>query len=171
MIYKWKNIKPRTEKAAFIAGSADLIGDVQLGEDSNIWFNTTLRGDIAPVIVGKGTNIQDGTVIHVDHDRPCEIGDFVTVGHGAILHSTKIGDNSLIGMGAILLSGSEIGQESVVGAGSLVTEGKKFPPRSLIIGSPARKVRDISDEDVKKIRANSDEYIHLGRETAKSNRD
>ena len=168
MILSYKNIEPDTSKAVFIAESADIIGDVTLGEDSNIWFNTTLRGDIAPIRVGKGTNIQDGAVLHVNHDMPCIVGDNVTVGHSAVIHAAKVGNGCLIGMGAILLNESEIGEESVVGAGALVTEGKKFPPRSLIIGSPARKVKDITDEDVIKIRANADEYITLGKETAKS---
>jgi carbonic anhydrase/acetyltransferase-like protein (isoleucine patch superfamily) len=168
MILSYKNIEPDTSKASFIAESADIIGDVTLGEESNIWFNTTLRGDIAPIKVGKGTNIQDGAVLHVNHNMPCIVGDNVTVGHGAILHGTTVGNGCLIGMGAILLNESDIGDESVVGAGALVTEGKKFPPRSLIIGSPARKVKDITDEDVIKIRANADEYINLGKETAKS---
>jgi len=168
MILSYKNIEPDTSKASFIAESADIIGDVTLGEESNIWFNTTLRGDIAPIKVGKGTNIQDGAVLHVNHDMPCIVGDNVTVGHSAIIHAAKVGNGCLIGMGAILLNESEIGEESVVGAGALVTEGKKFPPRSLIIGSPARKVKDITDEDVIKIRANAEEYINLGKETAKS---
>ena len=168
MIYNYKEKNPDFRKAAFIAESADIIGNVELGEDSNIWFNTTLRGDIALVKVGRGTNIQDGSTLHVDHDTPCIVGDNVTVGHGVILHGTKVGDRSLIGMGAILLNNSEIGEESVVGAGALVTEGKIFPPRSLIIGSPARRVRDITDEDMVKIRKNADNYISLGIETAKS---
>lgn len=168
MIYSFKDMVPDTDRASFIAESADIIGDVTLGEDSNIWFNATLRGDIAPVEVGRGTNIQDGSILHVNHDMPCIVGDYVTVGHGAILHGTTVKDGCLIGMGAILLNESEIGEESVVGAGALVTEGKKFPPRSLIIGSPAKRVRELTDEDIKKMRANAEEYIMLGRETAQS---
>ncbi len=170
MIYKYGEITPDTDKAAFIAESADIIGDVTLGEDSNIWFNTTLRGDIAPIKVGKGSNIQDGAILHVNHNMPCVVGDNVTVGHGAIIHAATVKDGCLIGMGAILLNECEIGEDSVVGAGSLVTERKKFPPRSLIIGSPARKVKDISDDDIKNIRANASEYIALGKKTAESNK-
>ncbi|MDX9802123.1 MAG: gamma carbonic anhydrase family protein [Spirochaetia bacterium] len=170
MIYKYGEITPDTEKAVFIADSADIIGDVELGEDSNIWFNTTLRGDIAPIRVGKGTNIQDGAILHVNHDMPCIVGDNVTVGHGAIIHAATVKEGCLIGMGAILLDECEIGEDSVVGAGSLVTGGKVFPPRSLIIGSPARKIKEISDEDIAKIRANASEYIALGKKTAQSNK-
>ena len=114
MVYSWKGKNPDVKKAVFTAESADIIGDVTLGEDSNIWFNSTLRGDIAPVKIGKGSNIQDGCVLHVNHDMPCIVGDFVTVGHGVILHGTTVKDNCLIGMGAILLNESEIGEESVV---------------------------------------------------------
>ena len=169
MIYKYKEKNPDTEKAVFIAESADIIGDVTLGKNSNIWFNSTLRGDIAPVIVGDNSNIQDNSILHVNHETPCIVGDNVTVGHGVILHGTRIGNGCLIGMGAILLNDSEIGEESVVGAGALVTEGKKFPPRSLIIGSPARRVREITDEEITKMKENILEYINLGKETLSSN--
>jgi len=168
MIYKFKDKTPDIKKAAFVADSADIIGEVTLGENSTIWFNTVLRGDIAPVIVGKGTNIQEGTVVHVEDNTPCIIGDNVIVGHGAILHATKIGSRSLIGMGAIVLSNSEIGEDSVVGAGSLVTEGKKFPPKSLIIGSPARKIKEITDADMEKLKRAAEKYINLGKELVKS---
>ena len=104
MIYSFKDMVPDTGRASFIAESADIIGDVTLGEDSNIWFNATLRGDIAPVKVGRGTNIQDGSILHVNHDMPCIVGNYVTVGHGAILHATTVKDGCLIGMGAILLN-------------------------------------------------------------------
>ena len=164
MIYKFKDKTPDVSKAAFVADSADIIGEVTLGEDSSIWFNTVLRGDIAPVIVGKGSNIQEGTVVHVENDTPCIIGDNVIVGHGAILHATKIGSRSLIGMGAIVLSNSEIGEDSVVGAGSLVTEGKKFPAKSLIIGSPARRIREVSDSEMERIKRGAEKYIGLGKE-------
>ena len=167
MIYKFKDKTPDINKAAFIADSADIIGEVTLGEDSTIWFNTSLRGDIAPISIGKGTNIQEGAVLHVDHNVPCVVGDNVTIGHGAIIHGTKIGNRSLIGMGAIILSNSEIGEDSVVGAGALITEGKIFPPKSLIVGAPARKIREITEPDMERIKKGAEEYIKLGKELAK----
>ena len=169
MIYKYKEKTPDTEKAVFVAESADIIGEVKLGENSNIWYNSTLRGDIAPVIVGDNTNIQDNSVLHVAHELPCIVGNNVTVGHSVILHGTEVKDGCLIGMGAILLNNSVIGENSVVGAGALVTEGKEFPPRSLIIGSPAKRVREITDEELANMKANVDEYIELGKDTAASN--
>ncbi len=169
MIYKYKDKEPDTDNALFIAESADIIGEVKLGKNSNIWFNSTLRGDIAPVIVGENTNIQDNSVLHVAHNLPCIVGDNVTVGHNVILHGTTVKDGCLIGMGAILLNNSIIGEDSVVGAGALVTEGKEFPPRSLIIGSPARRVRQITDDEIKQMRDNIEEYMELAKDTAKSN--
>ena len=169
MIYKYKDKTPDVDKAVFVAESADIIGEVKLGKNSNVWYNSTLRGDIAPVIVGENTNIQDNSVLHVAHNLPCIVGDNVTVGHSVILHGTEVKNGCLIGMGAILLNNSVIGENSVVGAGALVTEGKEFPPRSLIIGSPAKRVREITDEELENLKANIDEYIELGRDTAESN--
>ena len=170
MIYKYKDKTPDVEKAVFVAESADIIGEVKLGRNSNIWYNSTLRGDIAPVSVGDNTNIQDNSVLHVAHDLPCIVGSNVTVGHSVILHGTEVKDGCLIGMGAILLNNSVIGENSVVGAGALVTEGKEFPPKSLIIGSPAKRVREITDKELESMKANIDEYIELGKDTAESNK-
>lgn len=161
MIYTYKNHVPDVEKAAFVADSADIAGEVYAEENSSFWFHVSIRGDLAPVYVGKGSNLQDNSVVHVDHDVPVRIGENVTVGHSAIIHACSIGDNCLIGMGATILNGAEIGDESIVGAGALVTQHKKFPPRSLLIGSPAKAARQLSDEEVKAIKANADEYIEL----------
>jgi carbonic anhydrase/acetyltransferase-like protein (isoleucine patch superfamily) len=164
MIYNYKNSSPDTEKALFIARSADIAGDVRLAEGTSIWFNASIRGDLAPVIIGEKTNIQDNAVVHVAHDLPADIGAGVTIGHSAIIHACRIEDDCLIGMGAIILDGAVIGKESIVGAGALVTGGKEFPPRSLIVGSPARAVRSLSDDDVAAIRANGEEYVELAKE-------
>jgi len=168
MIYKFKDKTPNVDKAAFIADSADIIGDVTVSEDSTIWFNAVLRGDIAPIVVGKGTNIQENAVLHADYETPCIVGDNVTIGHSAIVHGAKVGDRCLIGMGAIVLNNAEIGEDSVVGAGALVTEGKTFPPKSLIVGSPARKIIDVPDSGLERMKKGVETYIELGKELSLS---
>ena len=168
MIYKHKDLNPDVEKAAFVAPSGDVIGDVVLGKDASVWFNVTIRGDMAPIRIGENTNIQDNSVVHVDTDTPTHIGNDVTVGHSAILHGCTIGDKSLIGMGAIVLSNAVIGNECVVGAGALVTENKRFPDRSLIIGSPARSIRTLTDEDVEKLKGSAARYVEKAKATKKS---
>ena len=168
MIYNFKDKKPKTEEAVFIAPSADIIGEVTLGKDVSVWFNATIRADLSPVTIGDGTNVQDNCVIHVDDDKPTTVGKNVIIGHNVILHGCTVGDNSLIGMGAVVLNGAVIGEGCVVGAGALVTENKKFPDRSLIIGSPAKAVRTLTDEQVQKILEGVDRYIEKGRETAES---
>jgi carbonic anhydrase/acetyltransferase-like protein (isoleucine patch superfamily) len=151
----------KKEKQAYIAESAVIAGDVHLGKDSSVWHNSTLRGDLAPIFVGERSNIQDGAVLHVAQGLPCVIGDDVTVGHGAIVHGCHVGDACIVGMGSILLNGCEIGPESIVGAGALITEGKKFPPKSLLIGNPARRVRELTGEELLKIRQTAASYVEL----------
>jgi carbonic anhydrase/acetyltransferase-like protein (isoleucine patch superfamily) len=164
MTHNFKNSSPDIGQALFVAGSAEIAGDVRAGKNSSFWYNVSIRGDLAPVRIGAGSNIQDNSVLHIERDLPCIIGDYVTVGHRAIVHACTVGNTCLIGMGAIILNGAEIGDESIVGAGSLVTQNKKFPPRSLILGSPAKVVRELSDEEVEGIRKNAEEYIELARE-------
>ncbi|MDX1394104.1 MAG: gamma carbonic anhydrase family protein [Gemmatimonadota bacterium] len=137
---------PTIDATAFIAGSADVVGDVTVGPESSIWYGCVLRGDIAPIVVGARTNIQDLTVVHVDRDTPTRIGDDVGVGHRAIIHGCVIEDRCLIGMGAIVLSHARIGAGSVIAAGALVTEGVEVPPHSLVVGVPGRVVRPVDEE-------------------------
>jgi carbonic anhydrase/acetyltransferase-like protein (isoleucine patch superfamily) len=145
-----RGFKPQLEKDVFVADGAQIIGDVKIGKGSSVWFNTTLRGDVMPITIGRETNIQDGSVLHGTYGKyACEVGDRVTIGHSVILHGCKIGTRCLIGMGSIVMDGAEIGEHSVVGAGSLVTEGKKFPPRSLIVGRPAVVKRPLNEEELK----------------------
>jgi len=148
-------------KPSFIAPSASISGKVSLGDQSSVWHQATLRGDYAPIVIGKRTNIQDGAILHVAHDLPCIVGDEVTIGHGAIVHGCIVGDRCLIGMGSIILNGAEIGSECIIGAGALVTEGKKIPPRSLVVGSPGKIIRSVTDEEAAQIRGTAETYCRL----------
>lgn len=151
---------PKLGEDVFVAEGAQIIGDVHIGDRASVWFNTTLRGDVMPILVGAETNIQDGSVLHGTYGKyGCEIGDRVTIGHSVILHGCKIGTRCLIGMGSIVMDGAEIGEFSVVGAGSLVTEGKKFPPRSLIVGRPAAVKRPLNEEELKFLEQSADNYL------------
>lgn len=148
-------------KTVFIAKSADIVGKVKLGNFISVWFQTVIRGDVDTITIGDRTNIQDGTVVHVAHGHPTVIGEGVSIGHSAIIHGCEIGNNVLVGMGAIILNGAKIGDNSIVGAGSLVTQGKIFSPNSLIMGSPAQKVRDLSEDEIQSIRDNAEEYLDI----------
>lgn len=149
----------KAHPSVWIAQGAIVVGDVHLAEDVSIWFNTVIRGDTETICIGTGTNIQDLCMIHADPGFPVEIGTNCTVGHRAIVHGAKIGQSTLIGMGAILLNGVEVGEESIVGAGALLTQGKIFPPRSLILGSPAKAVRQLTEDDLTMIRASATHYV------------
>jgi carbonic anhydrase/acetyltransferase-like protein (isoleucine patch superfamily) len=157
---------PDVAKALFIAWNAEVMGEVVLGRDASVWFSATVRGDLAPISIGDGTNVQDGSTLHVDTNAPLIIGRGVTIGHNAVLHACTVEDGCLIGMGAVVLTGAVIGRESIVGAGALVTEGKVFPPRSLILGSPARASRHVDDAMVERIRQNAAIYVSLARDAA-----
>ena len=155
-----RDFTPVIGKDVFVADGARLIGDVRVGDMASIWFNTTLRGDVMPIIIGSESNIQDGSVLHGTFGKhSCEVGYRVTIGHNVILHGCKIGNGSLIGMGSIIMDGAEIGEHSVVGAGSLVTEGKKFPPRSLIVGRPAVLKRPLNEEELQFLEQSADNYL------------
>lgn len=147
--YSFKAQNPKIHKSCFVAPSATLIGQVELGKGANVWFGCVLRGDINKIIVGDNTNIQDLTMVHVVESIPAIIGDNVTIGHSAVIHACKIGNGSLIGMQACILDGAEIGEESIVAAGSLVPPGKKYPPRSMIMGNPAKVVRELSPDEIR----------------------
>ncbi|MBP2030417.1 carbonic anhydrase/acetyltransferase-like protein (isoleucine patch superfamily) [Methanohalophilus levihalophilus] len=157
MITEFKSKKPVIHKTAFVADSAEIIGDVKIGEYSSVWFNAVLRGDADKIHIGSRTSIQDNVVVHGATD----VGDYVTVGHSAVLHGCKIKSNVLIGINSTILDGSEIGGDSIVGAHALVPPGKKFPPKSLIIGVPGKLQRELTDEEVKMIKENSDSYVEL----------
>lgn len=159
MILKFKEFYPKIDSTAWVAPSADVIGNVTIGENSSIWFGCVLRADVNKVIIGKNSNIQDLSCIHTDTHTQTIIGDNVTVGHKVMLHGCKIEDNCLIGMSATVLDNVVIGEGSIVGANSLVTSGKVFPPRSLIMGSPAKVVKELTQEDVDKLIAHAGHYV------------
>lgn len=144
----YRDTSPNFGRAVYIDVDAVIIGDVVVGRGANIWPGAVLRGDVERITVGAETSVQDNAVVHCDPDYPTVIGERVVVGHGAILHGVTIGDDALVGMGAIVLNGCVIGAQSIVGAGSLVTQGKVFPPRSMVLGAPATLVREVTDEDL-----------------------
>lgn len=162
-IYELDGLTPRVDASAWVADNAQVMGDVTLAADSSIWFGVTVRGDTDAISIGAGSNIQDGSVLHADHGIPVVVGERVTVGHMVMLHGCTIGDESLIGIGAIVLNGAKIGKNCLVGAGSLVTEGKEFPDGSMILGSPAKVVRQLSPEQIAGIRASAQHYIDNAR--------
>jgi len=167
MIYPYKMMKPTFEERVWIAQSADVIGDVTLGKDVSIWFGCVVRGDVHRIEVGDRSNIQDLSMVHVTHFKkedksdghPTIIGSDVTIGHHVMLHGCTIEDACLIGMRSTILDGAVIGKESIVGANALVTKNKQFPPRSLIMGAPAKVVRTLSDEEVAELYASATRYI------------
>jgi carbonic anhydrase/acetyltransferase-like protein (isoleucine patch superfamily) len=163
MIYAFQERKPVLPEEYYIAGSAEVIGDVRLGNRSSIWFGTALRGDIEPIIIGERSNIQDNSVAHTSRNQPVILGDDVTVGHKAILHGCRIGNNCLIGMGSILLDGCDIGDNCIIGAGSLIGQGRSIPPGSLALGTPAKVIRSLSEEDFDEIRGFAERYVDLQR--------
>lgn len=158
-IYEINGKTPTLADSAWVAQEAVVLGDVTLAANSNIWFGAIIRGDTAPITVGANSNIQDGCVLHVDTDQALKIGSNVTVGHKAVLHSCTVGDGSLIGINAVVLNGAVIGRNCLVGAGALVTEGKIFPDGSLIIGSPAKAVRNLSAEQKEGLIASAQHYV------------
>lgn len=160
MIRPYRGILPRIHATAFIDDSAQVIGDVEIGEESSVWMSVVIRGDVNWIRIGRRSNVQDGTVVHVmTRTHPTTIGDNVTIGHGAIVHGCTIEDQCLIGMGAILLNGATVGTGSIVAAGALLVEGMQVPPRSLVMGSPGKVKRALTDAEVTDVQAYADRYV------------
>ncbi len=152
---------PRIAPSAFIAPSADIMGDVTIGEKASVWYQTVLRADIERIVIGPFSNIQDGSVIHLEQNRGTHVGQYVTVGHKALLHACTVDDEVLVGMGSILMDGVTVGARSIIGAGALVTMNTVVPPGSLVLGSPAKVVRSLSEDEQKSIRTWAQKYVDL----------
>ena len=160
MLRSYKGITPRVHPTAYVDSSAQVIGDVEIGEASSIWMNAVVRGDVHWIRIGARSNVQDCSVVHVmNGTHPTTIGDDVTIGHGAIVHGCTLQNRILIGMGAILLNGVEVGDDSIVAAGTLLTEGTQVPPRSLVMGAPGTVRRQLTDKDIASIRVYADRYV------------
>ncbi len=161
LIQNYESVCPKIARSAYVHERATLIGDVTLGEEASVWPGAVLRGDIAPIVVGARTSVQDGCLLHTSHDMPLTLGNDVTLGHGAVLHSCTVGNFSLIGMGAIVLDGAVVEGDAIVGAGSLVPPGMRVPSGKVVMGTPAKVVRDLRPEEREMIRRGVAEYLHL----------
>jgi carbonic anhydrase/acetyltransferase-like protein (isoleucine patch superfamily) len=165
MLRPYRGILPKVAPSAFVDDSAQVIGDVEIGDESSVWMQVVIRGDVNIIRIGDRTNIQDGTIVHVQHDtHPTRIGNDVTVGHGAIVHGCTIHDRVLVGMGAIILNGATIGEDCIVAAGTLITEGATIPPRSMVMGSPGKVRRALTDAEVAMIQEFADNYVRYRRD-------
>ena len=162
-LYRLDGLAPQVAASAWVADSAQVMGRVELAEDASIWFGAILRGDTELLRIGRGSNVQDGSVVHSDHGFPVIVGENVTVGHHVMLHGCSVGDGSLIGIQAVLLNGARIGRHCLVGAGALVTEGKEFPDGSMILGSPARVVRQLTPEQIAGLQRSAEHYVDNAR--------
>ena len=158
-IYQLDDFTPSIHPSVWLADNAQVMGNVTLAEGTSVWFGAVLRGDTSTITVGKGSNVQDNSVLHADNGMPLVIGEGVTVGHQVMLHGCTVGNNALIGIGAIVLNGVKIGNNCLVGAGALVTEGKEFPDGSMILGSPAKAVRMLSPEQIEGLKMSAKYYI------------
>jgi len=164
MILKFKDKTPDIHESCFVAPNATVLGNVKLAENASVWYGAVLRGDGSEIIIGKNSNIQDNAVVHCDHDFPVIIGENVTVGHGAIIHGCTINNNVMVGMGATVLNGAVIGEGSIISAGALVREGQVIPENSLVVGMPAKVIKETTEEQRKAILENANHYAELGKE-------
>ena len=164
MLRPYRGRRPVVAGSAYIDQSAQVIGDVEIGERVSVWPNVTIRADLAPVRIGDETNIQDNSALHEDFDAPLTIGERVVVGHSCTIHGCEIGNDCLVGMGSIILNNAKVGDECLIAAGSLVLERQEIPPRSLVMGSPAKVKRQLTDEEVERIRVNAQNYVERGQQ-------
>tara|TARA_Y100001970_G_scaffold283846_1_gene399959 strand:+ start:560 stop:1063 length:504 start_codon:yes stop_codon:yes gene_type:complete len=167
MIYDFEKNVPEIHPEAWVASSSTIIGKVKLEKDSSIWFNAVLRGDIELIIIGEGSNIQDGSVLHTDPGYPLTVGKRVTVGHMVMLHGCKISDDTLIGIGSIILNNANIGKNCIIGANTLITENKVIPDNSLVVGSPGRVIRKVTNEEIKAVSENGKHYVDFSKKYKK----
>lgn len=158
-LYQFGDYTPEVDPSAYVVDSASIVGKVRLEANASVWFGVTIRGDNELIVIGENSNVQENCVLHTDEGFPMTIGKQVSIGHQAMLHGCTVGDGSLIGIQAVILNNAKIGRNCLVGAGALVTEGKEFPDNSLILGSPAKVVRTLSDEDARNLAAISDTYV------------
>ena len=159
MIYDLEKITPKLDQECWVAPNAIIIGKVELKKNSNIWFNAVLRGDLEPIIIGENSNVQDGSVVHTDPGCPVTVGKGVTLGHMVMLHGCTIEDDCLIGIGSTILNKAKIGKNSIIGAHALITENKIIPERSLVLGSPGKIIRQVTDEEIEGIKENARHYV------------
>ncbi len=153
---------PIVHETCFVAENATIIGDVIIGANSNIWYSAVIRSEDQPTVIGKNTNIQENSTVHIDHEFATTIGDDVTIGHNCIIHGCTVGNNVLVGMGSTILNGAEIGENTIIGAGSLITQNKKIPSGVLCMGVPAKVVRELTEEEIESIKISAKNYVHLG---------
>jgi carbonic anhydrase/acetyltransferase-like protein (isoleucine patch superfamily) len=163
LVKKYKDYYPKIDKTAYISDSSVVIGRVKIGKNSSVWDCTVLRGDIDEIIIGDNSNVQDGSILHVNEGIPLHIGNGVTIGHGVKLHGCKIGDNSLVAIGAIVLNGAVIGKNCIIGAGAVVTQNAFIPDNSMVFGIPGKVIRELKQEEIESNRENSKSYCELAK--------
>lgn len=166
-IFPYKDIEPKLAADVFVAPTASVVGDVTIGEGSNIWFGAVVRGDVDKVVIGKHSNVQDNATVHTMGDAPTVIGDHVTIGHNAVIHCSKIGNNTLVGMGSVLMGYTEIGDNCIIGANTFLQQHKKIPANCLVYGNPAKIIRNLRDDELEALQVSADNYYELGQVYAK----